>query len=506
MAETNEPTPPEPPLTRAGNSVPRRHISVERQAQAPAPDESDDAMATFVDNVKVLAKHLAGDEAETAETEERPRKKIKKFQRSGLGDERLPLAPANSGSKAADAEPAAVVNPPVPPILPTEEKADAAAFNKSVAWPRAGQAEAAEEEAAVAAKPKRKKRKKGVILAVVQGVGFGLLLFGFWLGRQTASPDEEQPADRRAAATPPAAGDNYRIDERALQAADDALAAAHKGDTEGARKLFNEALTSHPEIPGLQYQLARLSLQTGDLLDADLHLDRSSDAGEFLAACCYSRARFAGMKGNYAEAVRQFQTAAHEEPFNGPNFFYWAEALRRQGRTLNAISVFDQAMDRAHTTEEGVLYLFKQRLARVEAGSDEAFNAELADHLKPGNVTGDWLLLGAAKDITRGAFPAAAEALKKAASILPPRDYDLGVKDYLFQAEVHEPVLAALVTRPRVEDSTEFNGPFVDPAVARPSLADPAIWPLPTTSNPVPAGTPASVGSAAPAASPGAGR
>ena len=463
---------------------------------AAATDESDEAMATFVDSVKVLAKHFTGDEAEPTETEDRPRRKIKKFQRSGLGDDRPPLPMAVPAAKAANATAKATADPAAPTELPHEEKADAATFNKNVAWPRAGQVEAAEEEATFQAKPKRKKRKKGVVLAVVQGVGFGLLLFGFWLGRQTASPEEEPPAtDRRAAATPPAAGENYRIDERALQAANDALAAAHQGDLDGARKLFTADLTDHPDIPGLQYQLARLSLLSGDLLDADLHLDRSSDGGEFLAACCYSRARFAGMKGNYTEASRQFQSAAHEEPFNGPNFFYWAEALRREGRTQNAIGIFDQALNRAHTTEEESLYLFKQRLAKVETGSDEAFNAELADHLKQGNASGEWLLLGAAKEITHNAFPAAAAALKKAAAVLLPVDYDLATKDYLFQSAAREPALAALVQRPRVTDSTELNGPFLDPTVALPSRADPAIWPLPTTENPGAAGSAESAGS-----------
>ena len=510
MAETNEPAPPETPAVRPGNAPPRRNLSAERQAQPAALDDSEAAMVNFVDSVKVLAKHFTGDEAEPAETEDRPRKKIKKFQRSGLGDERPPLAAAADDEKAAEPEAkGAAVNPlAAAPTLPSEEKADAATFNKNIAWPRAGQVEAAEQWAASEAKPKRKKRKKGVVLAVVQGVGFGLLLLGFWLGRQTAAPEEAQPSDRRAAATPPAAGENYRIDERALQAANDALAAAHKGDSDDARKLFNDALSKYPEIPGVHYQLARLSLQSGDLLDADLHLDRSSDAGEFLAACCYSRARFAGMKGNYEEAVRQFQTAAHEEPFNGVNFFYWAEAMRREGRTLNAISIFDQAMERAHTTEEGVLYLFKQRLAKVETGSDEAFNAELSDHLKPGNTTGEWLLLSAAKDILQGAFPAAAAALKKATLVLPRLDYDLAIKDSLFQSAAHEPVLTALVQRPRIPDSTELNGPFVDPTVASPSLADPAIWPLSATSNPVvassavPAGSPASAGGTPPTGSP----
>ena len=478
MAENNEPADPEPPANRPSPpAVPRRHKSVGRQSPED-PEDSDDVMADFVDNVKVLAKRFTEDEGEATETKERSGRRIKKFQRSGLGEDRPVAPPAQSSGNAAEDKQATVESLPPAPAATVEEKSDAAAFNKHIAWPRAGQAEAAEEQARPATQPKRNKRKKRVVLAVVQGVGFGLLLFGFWLGRQTAPTAEDEAAAGHATPAPPTPGGNYRISERALQAANDALAAAHKGNLDGARKILDEALAKTPDLPGVQYQLARISLETGDLLDADVHLDRSSDAGEFMAACCYSRARFAGMKGNYAEAVRQFEIAAHEEPFHGTSFFYWAEALRRQGQTLNAIEVFDQAIDRAHTETEGVLYQFKQRLAKVEAGNDEAFNAELADHLKQPTVAGEWLLLSAARDINRRAFPAAAETLKKAAAALPTADYNLAVKDYLFQSAASEPALAPLVQRPRVPDSTEQNGPFVDPTVASPSLADPAIWPV----------------------------
>ena len=484
MAENNEPANPEPPASRPPAALPRRNISAERQAAA-SPHDPDDAMADFVDSVKVLAKHFTGEEVESAEPKDRSGRRVKKFQRSGLSDERPPLpAAAPAGGKPAASTAAKPVGPaPLPPPLPESEKADAVTTNKNIAWPRAGQAEAAEDEQAKPApKPKRKKRNKTAVLAVVQGVGFGLLLLGFWLGRQTAPAADDEPTETRPAATPPTPGGSYRVSERALQVANEALSTARQGHVEEARKMFNDALATAPELPGVHYQLARLSLQTGDLLDADLHLDRSSDTGEFLAACCYSRARFAGMKGNYAEAVRQFQVAAHEEPFNGPNFFYWAEALRRQGQTLSAIGVFDQAIDRSHSTMDGVLYLFKQRLAKVEAGNDPAFNTELDAHLKQPNVSGEWLLLSAARDILRGAFPAAAETLKKAMLVLPPIDYDLAIKDYLFQSAATEPALTTLLQRPRVVDSTELNGPFVDPTVASPGLADPAIWQVATAS------------------------
>ena len=473
MAENNEPATPEPSGFRMPPALPRRNLSAERQAQ-PAADNSDDALADFVDSVKVLAKRFTAEEPEPAE-KERPGKRVKKFQRSGLSEERAALPASGTVGKETPPDAAA------PGPSPEAEKADPAAFNKNVAWPRNSQGDTLEYEERPIVRPPRKKRKKALVLAVVQGTGFGLLLLGIWLGRQTVSPaansEDTTPAAPARVRVP---GDSFRISERALQAVNEALHAAHQGDIEEAGKRFNQLLTTNPDLPGVQYQLARLALQSGDLLAADLHLDRSSDAGESMAACCYARARFAAKQGNYAEVARQFQAAAHEEPFDGRSFFYWGEALRRQGQPLSAISALDQAIDRAHTPPDGLLYLFKEKLARVEVGNDEAFNTELNDHLKQSTVDGEWLLLAAARDILNSKFAAAADSLKKASTTLQPGEYDLLVKDYVFQIAANEPVLAALVQRPVIANSTEQNGPFLDPTVLSPAFADPAIWPVAT--------------------------
>ena len=93
-------------------------------------------------------------------------------------------------------------------------------------------------------------------------------------------------------------------------------------------------------------------------------------------------------------------------------------------------------------------------------------------------MDGDFLLLDAARNILRSALPTAAEALKRAATALPPAVYDLRVKDYLFQGAANQVVLAPLLQRPPVVDSTEVNTRFIDPSVLSPMLGDPAIWPI----------------------------
>lgn len=473
MAENNEPGAPETPVSRVPPPLPRRNISAERQAQPPDA-ALNDRLSVLVDSVKNLATHLSATEGE-AETEfakDRSARRVKKFQRSGLSEERS----AGAGTE----EPAADV--PVPTTEPVaavaSEKPDEAAFNKSVAWPRAAIAPADEESAGPASRPIRKRPGKKLIAAVVYGAGLALTVLGFLGGRLTAPEPEEEPTAKPPPIQTSESGGYFRVSERTLEAANAALHAASTGDLDRASKLYNEALDKHLELPGVHYQLARLHLRGGNPLDADLELDRSSDAGERVAECCYSRARMAATKGDYAEVVRQLQAAAHVEPFNAHYFFYWGEALRRRGQAQTAAEVFDQALAREHTVAEGELYLFKQRLAKAESGSDQAFNAELADHLKQEPVHGEWLLIAAARDIAHGAYPAAAASLQKAAAALPPAVYNQRIRDYVFQSAQDESTVSALVRRPWGADAGEGNGPFVDPMIAPVAVADPAIWPV----------------------------
>ena len=472
MADNNELPTPESPTTPTPVSSPRRKISAERQVQAdPVGDE--DAVAHFVDGMKVLAESLLVGGTRTDEAaKDRSGRRIKKFQRRPTGDEKSGNQEASDDTTQDNEEPKTSL------AVADSGKRDDAAFNRAVAWPSVTSPDGTEYNPGGSPNPLRKKPSKRLILNVVKAAGVGLLLLGFLLGRETAPTGEEEAGTSAAAQTPRPPVDAEQISEPALQAVDAALLTAYKGDLTGARKLLNQLLVQHPEVSGVQYELSQLAIRDGDSLDGDLHLDRSSGAGEFLAACCYTRARFAGTKGKYSEVTRQFEAAVHEEPFNAASFFYWGEALRREGQPKAAIDVFDRALTRAHTTAEDKLYIFKQRLARVEMGNDEAFEAELTTHAKETPVDGDWLLLDAARNILHSALPAAAESLKRAATALPASVYDLRVKDYLFQGVAKQPVLTPLLQRPIVTDSTEVNAQFMDPSIISPTLADPAIWPV----------------------------
>ena len=475
MPENPEPpaVPPEVPEDRPPGSAPRRQPVPERSnPPAPPAQDLDGQIAHLTNTMRALAEHVVGEQAPAPDAwaNDRSGRRVKKFSRTGTSEERpAPVATPD------ESVPDAMAPTEKSGVAPEGRRTDAPEFNKNVAWPRQGAAEAA---AYVPPPSSRRKRKKTVLLVAVQAVGLGLLALGYVLGRGDApagaAPDTTA-ATPPAPETPPGA---YRISERDLEAVNAALRAARTGDKTVAVKLLEDAIGDRLPVPGLQYERARLALHQGDMLGTDIHLDRAAAANEFVAAGCYLRARFAATKGNYREAVRQFSVAAHAEPLNGRYFFYWAETLRRMGQTQQAVDILEQARDRAITPAEDSLYLFKERLAKAEAGGNQAFNAELDAHLKEQPVPPEWLLLAAARQIAAGKNAEAGPFLSQAASALPPGVYNLWIKDFLFQTAIGEPTLVALLRRPPIPDSTEQDGPFLDPTVGPPELMDPAIWPV----------------------------
>ncbi len=477
MAENDDPPAPDA-AARPSPALPRRNLSSERQPSQPPGGDIEERFAHLVDSVASLATQIVGDPGAAPDpAKDKSGRRVKRFQRTGTVDDRS--MPISSGGDDEPADPAA--QEPAAPPRADARRTGGAEFNKNVAWPRISGGDAAPVAAEPARPPSRKRPSKRVVLLAVQVAGISLLVLGFLAGRGSVAPagDGDSQGEAIRTAKAPDGGGSSRVSERTLQTANAALHAARSGDAKGARKIFQDAVDHHAALAGTYYQLARLDFQNNDRLGGDVNLDRSTEAGEFVAACCYLQARLSGLKGNYSEAARALNEAAHTDPFNGRYFFYWAEALRRRGQPLQAIEVFEQALDRAHTRADGELYLFKQRLAKVEAGNDGAFNAELNENLRQEPAAAEWCLLAAARDINRSAFPAAAEFLKKAAGSMPPPKYALRVKDYLFRSVENEPVLTGLLRNPVTTDSEQQNERFTDPIVLPPELADPAIWWVP---------------------------
>ncbi len=303
---------------------------------------------------------------------------------------------------------------------------------------------------------------------LAQVCGFGLLLGGYFLGQAWAPG----PRLGDVTARPPRAGS-----ERALEEVNRALEAERAHDFKGARAIYEEMVTRQMPLPGVEYRLALLSLHEGDLLQTEAHLDRSLRLEEATADCYLLRASLAGMRSDYTEAATQLAAAVRSQPFSARFLFCQGEALRRDGRLPQAVQCLTRTLDRPDSPAARALYFFKLRLAKVEAGSDETFDAEMKAQLTGPSPGGDWLLLAAAREIGRKNYSVAAEQLEEAEKVLPREIFSNYMQDYLFQSQRTRPELAARVNTPPPAINAPGNAPIEDPAAWTAAEADPAGWP-----------------------------
>ncbi len=466
MAENQEPAephgPPNPliltPLTRRGQPPAER---------LPLPPDIEEQFNYLRASIQVLSAHFLGEIEPAAESlKERGARRIKKFQRAG-GDERTAMATPGDDpiqETSFDDRDEAVAT--------SNEAANRLARNKNIAWPRPTDSGEPVPPGVGMDRWWRSRSTLGILLGA-QAVGLLLLVVGYLLGRGTSAAPVRGHGLGRAEADLLASPESA---EQAMKVADEGLQAEHSGDAEKARKIYETAVNKHVPLAGMNYRLAVLAVQRNDRLDAEQRLERSFHDDENVADGCYILARLAADKGDYEEAADQFQRATQAQPFIGKYFFYWAELLRREGKPQAAVTAFEQALVRPYSAESGDLYLFKQRLAKVEFGHDDAFNSELANHLKENPVAGEWLLLAAAQALDRQAFPEAAEHLRLASDRLPSILYATLTRDYFFQTHAKRSEVASLLGRTPNNDISAAGPTVLDPGLWSPQRGDPAIW------------------------------
>ncbi len=456
----------DPPAEGEGKSpdeklpMQRRVFGAQRRA-SPAPadarPELEEKLANLADSVKVLQNHLIGGpvaSAPMAEPEARPRK-LKRFHR--MADD-----------EAVEAE--------VEPVLDHEVRGTEATLNKNIAWPRLARVAAG--PAYARTHPAGSERKRSVVIwALAQLAGLALLLIGFWAGQSLSGDEEAHPdsPDSAAAMKSPAVDPLTRIgvNDRALEAVDRGLQAEKAGDLNAARQTWESAADGRGRLPGADYRLAMVAIRNNDISGADIHLADSLAAGEMMASAYFVNACFAGKKGDYLKAAQQLAHAVRVEPFSAKYMFCWGEALRRAGKAQAAADAIAHALDRPASPSDLELFTFKLRLAKIEAGQDATFDAELTAHLSKTPVAGDWLLLAAARDLSHAAYPSAAGHLREAARVLMPERFHLFVQDFAFQSYANRPDVTVLLNVPPPPSSV---GPL-DPGAWPTDEADPATWP-----------------------------
>ena len=460
---------PEPDGKPIRSPIQRRAAAAAAAEPEPSPEPTHfDQMASLADSVKLLASQLhASRPSEPPAPSERVlrRRTINRFQRRAESAEGTDAPPADLPPGEGEDAPEGLAAPEAGEAIDDFDR------NRNIAWPRSQPP---------ASPARRKKRSTTVPMLVLMGCNLAMLVFGLFLG-QSAAPATNTSKDARAtpgvAAVPVDALGPQSVNDRVLATINKALKDEKAGDLDVARRAYNEAVARRVGLPGAEYRLALLAIQRGDIVDADLHLVHSTKAGEMVAGCDYIRATFAGSQGNFGEAGRQLEGATRAEPFNGKWYFCWGECLRRQGKPQAALTALQQALDRPFSRDEGNLYFFKLGLAQIEAGGGEEFNASLDQHLQQKGVSGDWLLLAAARELDHAAYPAAAEYLAKAEKVMTPDLFESRVQDYFFRAHANSPDVATYLSHPSKPETTEAGQSIMDPASWTPERADPGSWP-----------------------------
>jgi hypothetical protein len=147
---------------------------------------------------------------------------------------------------------------------------------------------------------------------------------------------------------------------------------------------------------------------------------------------------------DYAAAERFSEAAAMAAPFIWSNYYHWAEVMRMNHHSREAIRRYEQAERRAPPGLNVTACAFKARLARIEA-RDPKVGEEIAKRQSEGSLPVDWLLTAAALKIDQGHFGDAAQLLTEARAATNVGTFGYYVSDMIFQnAAQHDPTIAEI--------------------------------------------------------------
>ena len=470
-SEDSKPS-PGPPLSPRRPS--QRFVSNRQPPceQGALPTDLHGHIADLVNSVKALSSRIGPQPAEPPADEADPRSRhsriAKKFHRA---EERL-RGPAAT-----------------PPELAAVAEAEASTVTDRLAEPAEAAAPAGAAPVSAQRTPVRRRSTKGaayrrqhpvVIWVAAQAFGFGLVALGFIVGLLASrpAPRKAPAAVARQPATPPpraAVKAPDEVSDSALAAVDTAMAALHKGDVPAAVKTFEDAQQGRIGLPALDYHLALLAVRAGHLAEAEVLLARANAGGEEPVAVCYVRAMFAGAKGNYRQAAREFETASRLAPFDSKCFFYWGEALRRLGQTRAALDRLQEAIERPASVSDAQLYVLKRNLAQLEVGHATEVETDLAGPLRAAVPPPEILVSAAASALQAADYPAATQFLARAARQMAPAQLSVWLQDYFFQ-----PFATRKEIAPYLHPATAAGnppGPEADPSAWTAADGDPATWP-----------------------------
>ncbi len=122
-----------------------------------------------------------------------------------------------------------------------------------------------------------------------------------------------------------------------------ALKAANRLDE--CEQMVRRLLAMHPQLGPAHSLLAQLSMNSGQLADADEHFQQASQLYEGDVPLYFNWGRCLCLLGMNELALEKFEKAAEIDPYEGDTYEAWAEALKTLGRFAEVAAVYKQAQE-----------------------------------------------------------------------------------------------------------------------------------------------------------------
>ncbi len=276
-----------------------------------------------------------------------------------------------------------------------------------------------------------------ILLILISGLVAGAFFYGQRhaarpLAGSPTRPGVSSPGTTTEATVPPPAVPDTTVSDEVMQAISDAFGLARTGELEKAHDLFIKIQGENPAVHGLLHQIAKLEFRLHRQLEALQFIDRAVRDGETTSQALLLKGQILATQGAFPTAYVAYEQAAMADPSDPYVFFYWAEALRIEGRPRQAAAKLDEAHRRSIQQTDTFIIQIKWLLARIESDEGETLKSEIETHLADPDPSGDWLLAAAALALQENRAEDAAPLLDRARVALQPAFYNFCISDKFF--------------------------------------------------------------------------
>jgi len=220
----------------------------------------------------------------------------------------------------------------------------------------------------------------------------------------------------------------------------DAIQAQLGRKYEESLALFEEAKKLDPMLKGVDYQMAVSAFNLGDEARTEKYAYATIAANDSGANAYNLLGTLYARRGDYPAAEWAFAQGIALNPADPIPLYNLSEALRAQGRSVEAMDRLREAIQR---NPGEPLYALKLRLAKIEAGQSIELIPDVDRELALKPPAGDWLMTAAAIALKADRFGEAAALLASARGQMQPiLFFGLIQEDPLFRQYKQQPQIA----------------------------------------------------------------